>query len=268
MNPPSDVDIAHAASASPLRVGPAMSEFADTDELQFREEIESYPDPTVGVPRFIEGKELVRKLEYSLDRAGLEPAGIVVDLGAGTCWLSAALVQRPAVERAVAIEFSRRRLEKLAPIAIAYLEAPAEKIERVRADFYNHGLGEGIADWVFTDAAFHHAADPVRMARVGFDLLRPGGCLVLFREPTVTPLRGRRDHGIEDEHGSFEREYRPDTYVEFVREAGFEAAKFPASGGFDSVKARALLRPPMSWLNGVLFSEYTYVGRRPIYRPA
>ena len=90
---------------------------------------------------------------------GLEPAGTIVDLGAGACWLSAALVRRPAVEKSIAIEFSRRRLEELAPIAIAYLAAPPEKIERVRADFYNHGLGEGIADWVFTDAAFHHA-DP------------------------------------------------------------------------------------------------------------
>ena len=267
MNRPSEADIARAASASPLRIGPAISELADTDELRFREEIESYPEPKRDVPRWIEGKELVRKLEYALDRADLEPAGTVVDLGAGTCWLSASLVRRPGVERAIAIEFSRRRLEELGPIAIAYLDAPADKIERVRADFYNHGLGEGIADWVFTDAAFHHAADPVRMARVGYDLLKPGGRLVLFREPTVTPLRGRRDHGVEDEHGSFEREYRPDAYVEFLREAGFEAAKFPASGGFDSVKARALLRPPMSWLNGVLFSEYTYVGRRPLYRP-
>ena len=144
-----------------------MSEFADTDELRFREEIESYPEPKLDVPRWIEGKELVRKLEYSLERGGLEPAGTIVDLGAGTCWLSAALVRRPGVERAIAIEFSRRRLEELAPIAIAYLDAPADKIERVRADFYNHGLGEGIADWVFTDAAFHHAADPVLMAGLG-----------------------------------------------------------------------------------------------------
>ncbi|HEV2713550.1 MAG TPA: class I SAM-dependent methyltransferase [Gaiellaceae bacterium] len=239
-----------------------MSELADPDELRYRDEIESYPDPIVDVPRFIERKELVRKLEWSLHRAGLAPAGTIVDLGAGTCWLSAALVRRPEVDRAIAIEFSRRRLEDLAPIAIAYLGAPAEKIERVVADFYNHGLRMGIADWVFTDAAFHHAADPVRLARVAYDLLRPGGHVVLFREPTITPLRRRRDHGVEDEHGAFEREYRPDRYVDFLRHAGFDASKFPASGGFRSLKARALLRPPMAWLNGVLFSEFTYVGRK------
>jgi SAM-dependent methyltransferase len=260
---PSADEIARAAAASPLRVGPAFSPLADADELRYRDETEAFPEPRLEVPRFLERKELVRKLDWSLDRAGLEPAGTIVDLGAGTCWLSAVLVRRPEVERSIAVEFSRRRLEELAPVAMAYLGAPAEKVERVVADFYNHGLGTEIADWVFMDAAFHHAADPVRMARVAYDLLRPGGRFVLFREPTVTPLRRRRDHGVEDQHGAFEREYRPSGYVDFLRRAGFEADKSPASGGFDSLKARALLRPPMAWLNGVLFSEYTYVGRRP-----
>jgi len=256
-------EIDRAAAASPLRTGPPFSALADAAELRYRDEIESYREPRLDVPRFIEGKELVRKLDYSLERAGLEPAGTVVDLGAGTCWLSAALVRSPDVERSLAIEFSRRRLEELAPIAMAYLRAPAEKIERLVADFYNHGLGAEIADWVFMDAAFHHAADPIRIARVAYELLRPGGRFVLFREPAVTPLRRRRDHGVEDQHGAFEREYRAGGYVNFLRRAGFDANKFPASGGFHSRKARALLRPPLAWLNGVLFSEYTYVGHRP-----
>jgi SAM-dependent methyltransferase len=262
MKVPSGAEIDRVAAASPYRLGPTFSPLADADELRYRDEIESYPDPARDVLRFIEQKELLRKLEWSLDRGGLEPAGTIVDLGAGTCWLSAALVRRPEVEHAIAVEFSRRRLEELAPIAIAYLRAPAEKIERLLADFYNHGLDAEIADWVFTDAAFHHAADPERLARVAYDLLRPGGHIVLFREPTVTPLRRRRDHGVEGEHGAFEHEYRPDRYVDFLRRAGFEARKVPASGGFRSLKARALLRPPMAWLNGVLFSEFTYVGRK------
>jgi SAM-dependent methyltransferase len=263
MDPPQTDEIDRAAATSPLQVGPSFSELADADELRYRDEIESFPEPRIDVPRSIERKELVRKLEWSLDRAGLEPAGTIVDLGAGTCWLSATLVRRPEVERSIAIEFSRRRIENLAPIAIAYLDAPAEKIERVVADFYNHGLEAEVADWVFMDAAFHHAADPVRLARVAFELLRPGGRFVLFREPTLALLRRTRDHGVEDEHGSFERDYHAGDYLEFLQRAGFEAGKHPASAGFRTLKSRAALRPPVSWLNGLLFSEYTYVGRRP-----
>ncbi|HEY3188980.1 MAG TPA: class I SAM-dependent methyltransferase, partial [Solirubrobacteraceae bacterium] len=202
--PPSTAAIAAAARESPFRVGGAFSPLADADELRYREHVEDYPDPARDVVRFIEGKELVRRLEDALERAGVEPAGTIVDLGAGSCWLSAALARRPRVERVIAVEFSRRRLEELAPAAIAYLQAPADKIERLLADFYRPGLESGLADMVFVDAAFHHAADPVALARVAHDLLRPGGTLFLHREPTLALLRRSRDHGREGRHGNFE----------------------------------------------------------------
>jgi SAM-dependent methyltransferase len=261
---PSADAIARAQRDSALRLGPERSGLADSNELRFREEIEPYPDPLQNVPAFIEHKELPRKLRYALERARIRPAGTVVELGAGTCWLAASLANEPAVRRVVAVDFSRRRLEGLAPIAIAHLGAPAAKIERVVADFYNHGLGEAFADFVFTDASFHHATDPIRFARVAFDLLRPGGSVVLFREPSLAVLRRTRDHGIEDQHGAFEREYFPSQYLEHLRAAGFEARKAPAAAGWRRFRTRAILRPPLSWLNGFLFSEYTYIGRKPL----
>lgn len=254
---------AAAAARSPLvRAGP-MSELADRDELRFREEIESYPDPLRDVPRFIEGKELPRRLTYALERARLRPAGRVVDLGAGVCWLSAMLARRPEVEHVTAIEFSERRLAELAPIALAHLAAPAEKVERRIADFYAHGLPDRSVDWVVMDAAFHHAPDPIRCGRVAFDLLRPGGRFVLLREPTLSLLRRRRDHGVEDAHGSFEREHHARGYLRALQEAGFLASRHPAAGGFRTRRQRYILRPPLRWLNGIAFAEWTYVGLRP-----
>ena len=252
-----------AARDSPLRRGGALSELADLDELRFRDEIEPLDDPAGQIPAWIERKELPEKLEYALDHAGVRPHGTVVELGAGSCWLCAALARRPEVERVIGVEFSERRIAELAPFAIAALEAPAGKIERVLADFYDHGIDEGRADLVFTDAAFHHAADPVRLARVAFGLLRPGGELVLHREPTLSLLRRGRAHGIEDDHGSFEREYDWWTYLRFLREAGFEARKAPAALGFRERRYRRRLRPPLSWLNGSAYSSFTYVGRKP-----
>jgi SAM-dependent methyltransferase len=200
-------DAMRVGASSPLVVGRPLTELADRDELRFREEIEHYPAPLADVPRFIDGKELPRKLAFALRAAGLRPHGDIVELGAGTCWLSAELAKLPAVARVRAVEFSERRIAQLAPIAIAHLGAPAEKIERHVADFYDHGLQAGAADFVFLDAAFHHARDPARLARVAWELLRPGGVVVLLREPTVVALRRRRDHGEEGRHGAFEREY-------------------------------------------------------------
>jgi protein-L-isoaspartate O-methyltransferase len=255
--------IAAAAAASPLHRALVLSDLADRDELRFREEIEGYPDPPADVPRFIEGKQLPGRLAYALERARLEPAGTVVELGAGVCWLAGALAARPAVERVHAVEFSERRLTELAPIALAHLGAPAAKVERRLADFYASGLPDGCADWVFMDAAFHHAPDPVRLAGVAFALLRPGGRLVLFREPTLSLLRRSRDHGTEALHGDFEREYDARGYERALRAAGFApVTRHPAAGGFATPRQRAILRPPLSWLNGIAFAEWTYVGVR------
>lgn len=260
--PPAPDAVAEAARRSPLTLGPGFTALADRDELRYREDIEDYPDPARDVPAFIESKELVRKLDWALDRAGLRPAGVVVDLGAGSCWLSAHLARRPEVERCIGVEFSERRLRDLAPVAIAHLGAPPEKIERRLADFNAPGLEDGIADFVFTDAAFHHASDPVALGRVAHALLRPGGTFVLHREPTLSLLRRSRDHGIEGEHGDFEHEYTRRGYARHLREAGFEPRSVPAAGGFASSRQRALLRPPLSWLNGIAFSEYLYAGVR------
>jgi SAM-dependent methyltransferase len=133
----------------------------------------------------------------------------------------------------------------------------------VVADFNRPGLEGGCADLVFTDAAFHHAPEPVELARTAWELLRPGGRLVLFREPTLTPLRRTRDHGEEGLHGSFEREYDSAGYLEALTRAGFAASRHRAAGGFRGLRRRALLAPPLAWLNGLAFAEFTYVGVKP-----
>jgi SAM-dependent methyltransferase len=246
----------------PLRVGADWSSLADRDELRFREEIE--PElRNERVAAWMERRELVAKLEWVLARARLEPAGTVVDLGAGSCWLGAHLAKRPAVERVICVEFSRRRLEELAPQAIAALGAPPAKIERLLADFHAPGLADGCADLVVTDAAFHHAADPVALARVAHAALRPGGVFLLHREPTLAMLRRTRDHGLEGQYGGFEHEYSARGYLQRLSAAGFaDVRKIPAAGSFRGRKACALLRPPLAWLNGIAFAEYAYMATR------
>jgi SAM-dependent methyltransferase len=255
-------------AASPFVTGPAFTARADADELHFRDEIEPElrGDDVVG---WLERKELLPRLAHVLDRAGVTPSGTVVELGAGTCWLVGALATLPGVERAVGVEFSRRRLEELAPVALAALRAPAERVERRLADFFASGLPSSSADLVVSDAAFHHASDMDELARVAHDLLRPGGAVLLFREPTLALLRRRRDHGAEDEHGSFEHEDTARGYERRLRAAGFtEVRRVPAAGSFRGAKARAILRPPLAWLNGIAFAEYAYVGRRSSRSPS
>ena len=259
--------VEEAARRSPLVRGPHFTDLARADELEFRDVIE----PELrgrDVVAWMERKELVPKLRWILERTHVSPRGTVVELGAGTCWLSATLALNQEVDRVIGVEFSRWRLEELAPIAIAAVEAPPEKIERRLADFNDPGLDDAIADLVVFDASFHHAADRPRLASVAHRLLRPGGTVLLFREPTRALLRRGRDHGVEDDYGSFEEEETARGYMTILRDAGFRSVrKVPAAGSFRGARARATLRPPLSWLNGFAFAEFAYLGQATGSRP-
>jgi len=259
---PDDPRIAEADRRSPVVVALELSEHADLDELRFREEVEPYENGLEAALGFCTRKNVLPYLDNVLEQTGVRPAGTVVELGAGSCWLSAAMACLPEVERVVAIEFSERRLRTIPPASIALLDAPAEKIERRVADFYASGLEPGSADLVLTDAAFHHAADPVRLGRVAFDLLRPGGQFLLLREPTLAALRRTRDHGIEGQHGHFEHEYHHREYVDLLRQAGFEARALPVRWFYTEWWRKVFYRPfavPIAYLRG----SFVYLGTRP-----
>jgi SAM-dependent methyltransferase len=261
LDDPDDPRIADAAARSPLVHGPAFSAQADASELAFREEHEPYGALEVA-EIFFRRKRVLDYLDFALARTGVEPAGVVVELGAGSCWLSAALACFPAVDRVIAVEFSQRRLVSFAPVSLALLDAPAEKVERRIADFYRHGLEPASADLVVLDAAFHHASDPRGLARVVFELTRPGGSALLLREPTLASLKQSRDHGIEAAHGDFEHEYRRAEYVRFLEGAGFRARSVGVRWFHTGGWRRALYRPPLTWLSGPLRGQYAYVGSK------
>ena len=260
---PDDRRILAAAERSPLVLGPEYSNQADRTELVFWEEVEDFADGLASAYGFFRRKRVLDFFDYALRRCGITPGGTVVELGAGSCWASSAAACFPDVERVVAVEFSRRRLTEIAPASMALLSAPAEKIERRLADFYAHGLPDETADLVLMDASFHHAADPARMGRVLFDLTKPGGSVMLMREPTLNFLKHTRDHGITDDHGSFEREYYRPQYLAFLRDAGFDARTVGVRWFHSTPWRRAIYHPPITFLSGVLRGHWVYLGRKP-----
>lgn len=258
-----DPRVRAAAADSPFVDALELSEHADTDELRYREEIEPGDDGVAAAAGFFRKKRVLEYLDNVLERTGVRPAGTVVELGAGSCWLSAALACLPGVDRVIAVEFSRRRLTAIAPASLALLDAPAAKVERRLADFYAHGLEPGVADLVVVDASFHHASDPALFAGVIFDLTAPGGTVLLLREPTLALLLRSRDHGLEGAHGDFEHEYTKDEYVEFLTGAGFDARAVAVRWFYASGWRRLVYRWPLTLLSGPLRGYYAYVGRRP-----
>jgi SAM-dependent methyltransferase len=106
-----------------------------------------------------------------LRRLGVNSASTVVDLGAGTGLLAAALA--PHVKRVVAVDPS--------PTMLAAAEGRKVGIECVRAGFLSYEHVGKAADAVYSRNALHHLPDiwkAVALRRVA-DLLRLGGVFVL-----------------------------------------------------------------------------------------
>jgi SAM-dependent methyltransferase len=117
------------------------------------------------------------------------PLDRVLDLAAGTCWLSAILSREPNVRNIDAVEFSRHRIGKLAPNTILSFKGKPEKIRRIVGSFYDIKSPPNTYDAVFMSAAFHHADRVVDLIASVKRVMKPGGCLVLIDELPITVKR-------------------------------------------------------------------------------
>ncbi len=112
--------------------------------------------------------------------------GTVLDVGCGTGWTSAAMVQRFGVETIVGVDASEGMLERFA--AKLGGEFPAVRVELRHEDVMAMGVADGAFDAVICAMALHWFADkPAAIARMA-RALRPGGVMAI-----LTAGRGGED---------------------------------------------------------------------------
>lgn len=128
--------------------------------------------------------DLVRFSEAS----GYGLKGVVLDLGAGTCWTSAIVSKMPNVQKVIAVDISRHRLGIIAPVVFDQYEADTGKITRVLGSFDKIKMEANSADCVILVEAFHHAYRPDRLMSEITRVLKPGGIVLISGEniPTNT----------------------------------------------------------------------------------
>ncbi len=112
--------------------------------------------------------------------------GIGVDLAAGVAWTTALLSRLPAVERIVAVEISRHRILKLAPVVTQVLDGDAAKIVRAVGSFYDIKVPDRSVDFCMMSQAFHHADAPHGLLREARRVLKPGGVVLVIGEGTIS----------------------------------------------------------------------------------
>ncbi len=120
-------------------------------------------------------------------KCGVEFRGRILEIGAGTAWLSAELSKLPNVVEVIATGGSPKLLKEEAPKIFKLLGAHSAKITRMPADLYKLDFPDKHFDFVVCSSVLHHAASVLQLLCEAKRVLKPGGQFVAIREP-VWPL--------------------------------------------------------------------------------
>jgi len=124
-------------------------------------------------------------------RCGVEFRGRILEIGAGGAWLSAELSKLPRVVEIVATDFEAEALREEAPRVFAWLKARAAKITRTTMDAHKLDFPVGHFDAVIAVGALQHGLNLPLLLKECKRVLKPGGSLVVLREPVQPLAKGK-----------------------------------------------------------------------------
>ena len=126
-----------------------------------------------------------------LRRLDIPVGGQVLEIGAGTFWLSSYLSTFDAVKAVVGVELSRERPIAFRDLTAELFGARREKITYAIGDMHRIARPDKTFDLVVCDATLHHADNLITVLREAWRVLKPGGWFVAFREPSISRWRLR-----------------------------------------------------------------------------
>lgn len=121
--------------------------------------------------------------------------GTVLDVGAGTCILSAKLSQLPEVDTVYPIDLSENFLTTTGERMLRHLGADTAKVTFVATDFNAIPLPPASADAAFIFAAIHHSLSPIKTLQEVARIVKPGGTIFILENPkaVISIRRSRRE---------------------------------------------------------------------------
>ena len=183
----------------------------------------------------------------------------VLELDAGSGWLSAELSKLPRVVEVIATDTSGKRLKEDAPRVFKKAGALEQKITRMQGDLHKLDFPDRSFDFVVCAAVLGRITNIVSVLREARRVLKPGGRFVSVREPVkpIFKLRSAPQPGA----GNL---YSRDDYERFFAAAGFEVE-------FKRVNLSAGMKYYFEKMfNGLTHARYALVARkasRPSAKP-
>jgi SAM-dependent methyltransferase len=137
-----------------------------------------------------------RGMKRLLETVPFTPGQRILDIGANTCWASAAFAR--AGLWTVALDISMTEMQGLRT-ADWWFEDQGIYFERVLAQMGSLPFADSSFDWVFCCEVLHHNSrrEMARALREIHRVLRPGGSLLVMNEPLRWPTDLKRDHAAE-----------------------------------------------------------------------
>jgi SAM-dependent methyltransferase len=170
-------------------------------------------------------------IDYALAHPELGPRihGRVLDLAAGTCWVSAKLSRLGRVAEVVALDLSRRFLTTVGVRMIQCFEGDIAKIKFAASSFNRIPFEAESFDCVFLVAAIHHSLSPIKTLIEARRVLKPGGTLIVLEHPSsVVGVRANRDKSLALSRSTQATElcYTRGEFEYMIRHAGFGDLSF------------------------------------------
>jgi ubiquinone/menaquinone biosynthesis C-methylase UbiE len=247
-------------SSSKLQRFKEFSEFLNVAEVEYRRDSQLQEEEFNSIEKWYACVEDGRRrfIPFLRDQCGVKFSGCVLELAAGSGWMSAEMSRMPEVTEVFALDASETLLQEITPNVFSYLQAQEEKITRVVGDFHRLEFEDESFDLVTVDAGLHHAVNLDAVLTEAFRVLKPAGQHVAIRELITPPLRFKRMSstrrrliaaGVTENMYSM-REWR----------AAFEKAGFSFRTRRVNLKTNWLARLNEWLFNGLFHCRYVLLG--------
>ena len=116
--------------------------------------------------------------------------GEILEIGAGTCWLSAVLSRNPNIKTISAVERDKNRLSLAKDYFIPKFKGNLKKIKLYENDFHVLPFKDQKFDFVVCDAALHHSNNLPKLLIEIRRVMKNDSILVAIREPILPSFPG------------------------------------------------------------------------------
>lgn len=234
-----------------------FSKYANLAELRYRNEIQlreiGYHEPQMWIDKIVASGRL-QILPYLYKNYHLKISGDVLELGAGSCWLTAELSKLPQVTKVYAVDFSEQIMTKIAPEVIKALGGNKEKIVLLIEDFHKLYFSDNSFDFVMVDSVLHHTEYLNIILQEARRVLKDKGKIMVMREPILPLIHMPWDKKITskaaENYGVIEKCYTLNVWKKYFLSAQFQPIflKINFSKGFKGLIAKLF--------NGIIKSDF------------